>query len=118
MGYRLGELERRVGTLEQSISDLKETVARLDSNVKEAVARIETSMKGVATKHVVAFWIMGAVVVNFVGLASHLSDQVVGQRLAWTNRRRQRRGGSRLLLRHGSVHPPLGAPPRRRKPVL
>ena len=29
-------------------------------------------MKGVATKHVVAFWIMGAVVVNFVGLASHL----------------------------------------------
>ena len=78
VGYRLGELERRVGTLEQSISDPKETVARLDSNVKEAVARIETSMEGVATKHAVAFWIMGAVVVNFLAVACHLLIRSLG----------------------------------------
>ena len=67
VGYRLGELERRVGSLERSTSEVKETVAR-----------IEESMKGVATKYVVSFWIIGAVLANFVAVACHLLIRSLG----------------------------------------
>ena len=65
--YRLGELERRVGNLEQSVSDIQQTVTA----VKE-------QMKNVATKHTVAFWVVGAVVLNFLTLLGHLLIRSLG----------------------------------------
>ena len=65
--YRLGELERRVGNLENSLSEIQQTV----TTVKE-------QMNSVATKHTVAFWVVGAVVVNFLSLFGHLLIRSLG----------------------------------------
>ena len=65
--YRLGELERRVGNLENSLSEIQQTVTA----VKE-------QMKNVATKHTVAFWVVGAVFVNFLSLVGHLLIRSLG----------------------------------------
>lgn len=65
--YRLAQLERRVGNLEQSVSDIQQTVTA----VKE-------QMKNVATKHTVSFWIVGAVIVNFLTLLGHLLIRSLG----------------------------------------
>lgn len=59
--YRPSELERRVGKLEDSISD-----------IRDAVTAVKEQMTSVATKHTVSFWIIGAVVVNFLTLVGHL----------------------------------------------
>ena len=67
VGYRLAELERRVSNLEQSVSDVRQTVAT-----------IKTQMETVATKYTVSFWIIGAVVVNFVALVGHLLIKSLG----------------------------------------
>ena len=61
VGYRLGELERRVGNLEESVSDIQLTVAA-----------VTEQMKSVATKHTVSFWIVGVVAVNVLALLGHL----------------------------------------------
>ena len=65
--YRLGELERRVGNLESSLSEIQQTA----TVVKE-------QMKSVATKHTVAFWVVGAVIVNFLTLLGHLLIRSLG----------------------------------------
>ena len=65
--YRLGELERRVGNLEESLGRIQETATA----VKE-------QMKSVATKHTVAFWVVGAVFVNFLTLVGHLLVRSLG----------------------------------------
>lgn len=65
--YRLGELERRVGKLEDSISDIGHTMTA-----------VLEQMKSVATKHSIAFWIIGAVVVNFLTLFGHLLIRFIG----------------------------------------
>ena len=65
--YRLGELERRVGNLEHSLSEIQKTTTA----VKE-------QMKSVATKYWVAFWVIGAVIVNFLTLIGHLLIRSLG----------------------------------------
>lgn len=65
--YRLGELERRVGNLEESLAKIQETATA----VKE-------QMKSVATKHTVSFWVVGAVIVNFLTLVGHLLVRSLG----------------------------------------
>ena len=67
VGHRLGELERRVGKLEESVSDIQQTA----SAIKE-------QLKSVATKHTVSFWILGAVIVNFLTLCGHLLIRTLG----------------------------------------
>lgn len=61
VSYFLGELERRVGRLEDSVSD-----------IRNAVTTVKAQMAGVATKHTVSFWIVGVVVVNLLTLLGHL----------------------------------------------
>ena len=65
--YRLHELERRVGNLEKSIA-----------NVQQTVTAVREQMKSVATKHTVSFWIVGAVIVNFLALIGHLLIRSMG----------------------------------------
>ena len=65
--YRLGELERRVGNLEVSIA-----------NIQQTVTAVQEQMKSVATKHTVSFWIVGAVIVNFIALVGHLLIRSMG----------------------------------------
>lgn len=67
VGCRLGELERRVGKLEESISD-----------IRDGVTAVKEQMTSVATKHTVSFWIIGAVVVNFLALLGHLLIRSLG----------------------------------------
>lgn len=67
VGHRLGELERRVGKLEDSISEIGNTVTA-----------VQEQMKSVATKHAIAFWVVGAVVVNFLTLLGHLLIRSIG----------------------------------------
>ena len=65
--YRLGELERRVGNLEASIADIQKTVTA-----------VQEQMKGVATKHMVAYFFLGALALNFVALYGHLIIRSMG----------------------------------------
>lgn len=67
VGCRLAELERRVGKLEESVSD-----------IRDGVAAVKEQMTSVATKHTVSFWIIGAVVVNFLTLLGHLLIRSLG----------------------------------------
>ena len=65
--YRLAELERRVGKLEESVSD-----------IRASVSAMKQQMTNLATKYTVAFWMVGAVVVNFLALVGHLLVRSLG----------------------------------------
>ena len=65
--YRLRELERRVGNLETSIADIQKTVTA-----------VQEQMKGVATKHMVSFYFLGAIAFNFIALLGHLLVRSMG----------------------------------------
>ena len=65
--HRLGELDRRVGKLEDLVSD-----------IRDAVITLKEQMTSVATKHTVAFWIIGMVVVNFLTLVGDLLIRWLG----------------------------------------
>lgn len=67
VAYRLGELERRVGKLEDALTE-----------VQRAATAVEAQMNSVATKHTVAFWVVGAVAINFLTLFGHLLIRSLG----------------------------------------
>lgn len=67
VAYRLDELGRRVGNLKDALSEVRQTLTT-----------VEAQMDSVATKHVVAFWVVGAVVVNFLSLFGHLLSRSLG----------------------------------------
>ena len=65
--YRLGELERRVGNLEESVGE-----------IQKAVTAVQEQMKSVATKYWVSLLFGGVVVVQFLGVLTHLLIRSMG----------------------------------------
>ena len=49
-----------------------------DTNLEARMAALEAHMQHVATKHVVAIWVGGTAVVNFLILLAHLALRTLG----------------------------------------
>ena len=65
--HRLGELGRRVDDLIDALCEVRQTLAT-----------VTAQMDSVATKHTVAFWVVGAVAINFLTLFGHLLIRSLG----------------------------------------